>query len=275
MKSSARQVEENIEQTRVFVQEAGERGVDIVCFPELCITGYILDHPESIYSPEESKRIIERVLEMARKSEITVIAGMIEMGAKQSPYITQIVAGPEGYIGSYRKTHLAPPEKGKYRPGEKIEVFQFRNIRFGIQLCYESHFPEISRIMALRGADVIFIPHASPRGTPQEKLQSWLRHLPGRAFDNTLFVAACNQVGETGEGNIFPGVAVVIHPSGHVISRYTGHQSTMLVADLNLDELRAIKENNMKYFMPHRRPDLYGELSSQCPQPFGDADYKT
>jgi len=260
MSSVPGEIEKNLDRMKSFVQEASERGVHILCFPELSITGYTLSNPGDIYSGSTAQKIIERVKGMARESGMIVIAGMIEVFQGERPYISQVVAGPEGLAGFYRKTHLSPPEKGKYRPGQKIDVFSIGHIRFGVQLCYESHFPEISTLMALKGVDIIFIPHASPRGTPEEKMKSWLRHLPGRAFDNGIFVVACNQVGKTDEGLSFPGGALAIGPTGQVIVSYCGNEDRMLVADLRMEELRAVREHRMRYFVPKGRPELYGEL---------------
>ncbi|UCF84638.1 MAG: nitrilase, partial [Desulfobacteraceae bacterium] len=125
------------------------------------------------------------------------------------------------------------------------------------------HFPEISTVMSLKGADIIFMPHASPRGNPQEKIQSWLRHLPSRAFDNAVFVVACNQVGKTRQGFSFPGVAMALNPAGTVIAKYGGTQEEMLLVDLKRNEIEEIRKHRMKYFIPNRRPELYAELSSE------------
>jgi N-carbamoylputrescine amidase len=116
--------------------------------------------------------------------------------------------------------------------------------------------------MALKGAEIIFMPHASPRGNPGEKLQSWLRHLPGRAFDNALYVVACNQVGPTREGFTFPGVAVALNPAGIVMAEYKATKEEMLVVDLKRDEMEEIRKHRMAYFIPNRRPELYAELST-------------
>ena len=67
-------------------------------------------------------------------------------------------------------------------------MFHEGDLTFGLELCYESHFPEISTVLCLKGAEILFMPHASPRGEPDEKMKSWLRHLPSRAFDNGVFV---------------------------------------------------------------------------------------
>ena len=111
-----------------------------------------------------------------------------------------MVISPRGRTGVYRKLHLAPPEADHFSSGESLPVFHWSGIRFGIQLCYDAHFPQLSTQMAEADADMIFIPHASPRGQAAEKHQSWMRHLPARAFDNGLFVVACNQTGDNGNG---------------------------------------------------------------------------
>jgi N-carbamoylputrescine amidase len=147
-----------------------------------------------------------------------------------------------------------------YQAGRDVRIFSSEGIGFGVQLCYEAHFPEISTVMALKGADILFFPHASPRGTPEEKCQSWLRHLPGRAFDNAIFVVACNQVGKTREGFTFPGVTVALNPVGHLMESYCGNREEMLIVDFKKSELEAVRNHRMKYFLPHRRPELYRDI---------------
>lgn len=257
MNSPPGEIEGNLRRMESFVQEASEKGVDIICFPELSVTGYVLRNPEKISSPSLSAEIIQRVTAMARDREMIVMAGMVDFFNGEGPYISQVVAGPAGPVGLYRKTHLSPPEKEGYRAGQSVEVFSGKDTVFGVQLCYEAHFPEISTLMALKGAEIIFIPHASPRGGSQEKIWSWLRHLPSRAFDNAVFVVACNQVGSTGEGFTFPGAALALDPAGRVIVSYSGNTEKMLVARLVKEELEAIRGHRMKYFLPNRRPELY------------------
>jgi N-carbamoylputrescine amidase len=111
--------------------------------------------------------------------------------------------------------------------------------------------------MALDGAEVIFMPHASPRGTPGEKRDSWMRHLPARAFDNAVFIVACNQTGDNGAGLAFPGLAVAIGPDGRVIAATADGQEGLLVADLDAERLAAVRSHPMRYFLPNRRPDVY------------------
>ncbi len=254
-------VEENLSRIQALVRESAKQGADIVCFPELSVTGYTLKNPGDICGALDSEKIIHRLVCMAAEAGKVIIAGLIENSGAKHPFITQVIAGPEGLIGRYRKTHLSPHEKGLYRAGEKIKVYSYGNTSFGVQLCYEAHFPELSTILALMGADIIFIPHASPRGDAEEKLQSWLRHLKARAFDNGVFLVACNQVGNTDEGFFFPGVAVVLGPDGKVLAKETSNQETILFVTLESLMLRDLRTHRMKYFIPERRPELYGQIT--------------
>lgn len=262
MNSLPREIDRNLDRIESFVLEASKKEVDVICFPELSITGYTLSDSLNVYPKSLVGEIIERVSRMAQAKGLIIIAGMIEMADEGKPYISQIVAGPDGLLGIYRKTHLSPPERESYQAGHSLGIFNYRDISFGVQLCYESHFPEISTVMALKGAEIMFLPHASPRGSPEEKIESWLRHLTARAFDNALFVVACNQVGESQEGFSFPGVAVVLNPAGRVIAKYKENKENMVLAELTLDEIRDMRGHRMKYFIPNRRPELYKELSS-------------
>lgn len=266
MHCEAGEIQRNLERTESFVSRASAWGADLVCFPELSTTGYVLDDPLAVYSGLQPDAVIEKIGAMAGKQALVIMAGLIEKSEEKGrPYISHVVAGPDGLLGVYRKTHLSPKEKRRYRAGKEIRVFAYRGLTFGIQLCYEAHFPEISTVMALDGADILFMPHASPRGSPAAKLRSWLRHLPGRAFDNGLFVVACNQVGQSRHGFAFPGVAVALNPSGKVIAKYEGQREEMLLVELDQEEIARVRSHRMKYFIPGRRPELYGALTTLRP----------
>jgi len=168
------------------------------------------------------------------------------------------MAPPDAPPVVYRKCHLAPPEQDTFSSGDAIPVFRFKQWRIGIQLCYDSHFPELTTRMALAGADLVLMPHASPRGSAQDKHTSWTRHLPARAFDNGLFVAACNQTGDNGNGLTFPGNAAIFNPSGHVVATALTGEAALLTAALSVRDLAHVRDHRMRYFLPNRRFDLYG-----------------
>ena len=255
------EIEKNLERMETFVREAASKGADFICFPELSITGYRLESPAGIYAGFTPEMVLERVEAIARTYGLILLAGMVEPSEGVKPYISQLVTGPGGLLGVYRKTHLSPNERATYRAGREIEVFSIKGVRFGVQLCYESHFPEISTLMALKGAEVLLIPHASPRGSPAEKAESWMRHLPSRAFDNGLYVVAYNQVGDNRNGFLFPGVAIALNPSGRVINIYRGYEEKMIFVRLKKEVLAETRNHRMKYFLPNRRPELYREIS--------------
>jgi len=251
------QVQKNLDRMLPWIEKAKTKAADLICFPELNVTGYstdsiIKDFAESIPGP------ISRQLEqMARDTGIIVLAGMAERDANGRLFASHLVVSPAGISGVYRKLHIAPPERALFSSGDHIPVFNSAGVSLGIQLCYDAHFPELSTRMAVDGVDIIFMPHASPRGTPPEKLDSWMRHLSARAFDNGIFIVACNQVGKNQKGLEFPGLAVIIGPSGNIVKDRIIGREGMLVADLTEDDLSKVRHHKMRYFLPHRRPDLY------------------
>jgi len=249
--------DDNLARMVHWVKEARKLGARLICFPELTVTGYstrpeIKDAAEPVPGP-----ISRRLQEMACEHKMPILAGMAEKDEKGRIFASHLVATPEKISGVYRKIHIAPPERGIFSPGDTVPLFESAGIRLGIQLCYDAHFPELSSRMALGGADVIFMPHASPRGTPQEKFNSWMRHLTARAFDNGVFIVACNQTGKNQKGLEFPGLAVVIGPSGNVLKDRITDRESMLVADLSADDLSDVRDHKMRYFLPNRRPELY------------------
>ena len=247
----------NLDRMVPWIKKAKSQGADVICFPELNVTGYsahpdIKDSAEKVPGP-----ISDRLQQMAQEDQIALLAGMVEENKSGEPFASHLVVTPESVAGVYRKIHVAPPEHDIFAPGQKIPLFHVKGAFIGVQLCYDAHFPELSTRMALDGADIIFIPHASPRGTPQQKLDSWMRHLSARAFDNGVFIVACNQVGENQKGLGFPGLAVVVGPSGNILTDKTTDCEDMLVADLKAEELSAVRDHKMRYFLPNRRPEIY------------------
>jgi N-carbamoylputrescine amidase len=251
------QVARNLERTRHWVSRAKQSGAVLVCFPEMNLTGYsnrkeIAEHAIGVEGPE-----VDALRRLAVDEGICLLVGFAEKARDEKVYASQMVVAPNGRTGIYRKLQLAPPEMEHFIPGESLPVFNWSGLRFGIQLCYDAHFPEIATRMAEAEADVIFIPHASPRGVAQDKHQSWMRHLPARAYDNSLFVVACNQTGGNDNGLTFPGNAVVFSPSGEIVTTRLSGSSGLLLADLKADQLHHVRSHRMRYFFPNRRPWLY------------------
>ena len=250
-------VNENLARMAQWVAAAGKQDVDIICFPELNISGYSTRESLQIAAQPIPGPITEEIATMAARHNITILAGMVENGRQDRVFVSHVVVSPGGLLGVYRKLHVAPPELPIFNAGQRVPLFESNGIKFGIQLCYDAHFPELTTRMAVDGADMVFFPHASPRNSAQQKAASWLRHLPARAFDNGLFVVACNQVGDNQGGLVFPGVAVAIDPSGNLLEERLTETEEMMVVDLDAEALNAVRSHPMRYFLPNRRPDIY------------------
>lgn len=247
----------NLDSTIHWAGQAKAAGAALACFPEMNISGYGSGIESYQKAADLFDDIVNELSALAAEENITVLAGTVQKSTDGKSLLPcHVVAHPDGRAETYIKLHIAPPEATFFIPGDTVPLFNGPGVRFGIQLCYDAHFPELSTRMALLGADILFMPHASPRGTDQEKYDSWMRHLTARAYDNGLFVAACNQSGDNGAGLRFPGLALVIGPSGKVIGQLLAGDQ-MLVVELLAADLAHVRDHRMRYFLPNRRPDVY------------------
>jgi len=247
----------NLEKTRRLVFQAADLGAELILFPEASLTGYTVRRSMQAWAEPVPGPSTEALAALAQESGLVIAAGLVETGRETNCHLTQIMVGPQGLIGLHRKTHLGPNEENLFQAGHRLAVWEYDQVRYGIQLCYEGHFPEISLTQALLGVEVILLPHASPREEPQDKLDRWLRYLPARAYDNSVFLLACNPSGDHGQGPAFPGAAVILGPKGQVLAQWAGEDETLIWADLRAADLAAVRESKMGFFLPRRRPDLY------------------
>lgn len=255
--SQVGKISSNLEAMNRQVNEAASNGASLICFPEMNITGYYNNLDLKKWSLPCICPELDTVESFASSSSITIIAGFSEISSDQQLYATQGVFYPDGQKSFYRKLHIAPPEKEIFQKGNEVPVFDYLGIKFGVQLCYDAHFPELSTIMSIKGVDLILFPHASPRGNSEKKMRSWLRHLTARAFDNGIYVAACNQCGENGKGLFFPGIALVVSPSGELQSSLLTENDDILYFEISKNDLADFRSSRMKYFLPNRRTDLF------------------
>ncbi|MFO7706567.1 MAG: nitrilase-related carbon-nitrogen hydrolase [Desulfobacterales bacterium] len=247
---------ENLERMERWVAAARSAGAAIVCFPELNVTGYGVDERMTAAAEPVPGGVTEGLCDMAQRQAVVILAGIAERAADGRVFASHLAVSPSGVSGIYRKLHIAPPEEAVFAAGGRADLIEAAGVRFGIQLCYDAHFPNLSTRMAVDGADLIFMPHASPRGTSAEKRSSWMRHLPARAFDNGIFIVACNQTGANGADISFPGLAVAIGPDGRLLAEYTENHEGLMIADLKAEELAAVRRHPMRYFLPRRRSDI-------------------
>ena len=262
MQSGFADVGGNLEKMRQFVIQAAAQQCDIICFPEMNITGYSLKKQiKEVAEPIPGPSALE-VQRMAREHEIMILAGLAEQRPKGRVAITQMVVSQNGNIKTYSKTHLSQAEQEIFTAGNEIPVFSTDGTTFGVQLCYDAHFPELSTLQALKGAEVLFMLHASPPPeSADEKRERWLRYLGARAYDNSVYLVACNQTGDGGAGIKFSGVALVLDPRGELLCESSGHEERMLIAELKAGVLEKTRTARVGFFLAHRRPDLYSDLA--------------
>ncbi len=250
----------NLAKIERFAGEAAAQRVDIVCFPELCVCGYNAGDT-SVPDPELlSGDSVQKLEKIGRGSGVTLLAGLLERDLSGIVYNTQVICSPDGRVGHYRKTHVPTSEIGTWRHGSELPVFAHPKARYGIEICYDSHFPEVSTILAEKGAEVLFLPHASSRSgeTATGKKERWLRYVPARAYDNAVFVAICNQVGDNGAGRHFAGVTFVCNPLGEVVAEaQSNREEELVIADLKSSELAKARSEAELFFRHFRRPELY------------------
>lgn len=223
-------------------------GVDLVVSPELVVTGYDLDgfdrSARYLAEPVEGPTIeaVQRIAELRR---MVVVVGLLERGEDGQIYDTAVVVNPSTPPFRYRKTHLYPPETSRFCAGDRLEVFESVAGPIGVMICFEHAFPEIATTLALKGAGVITVPSAVPRGF--EHLLTLRTR--ARAQDNQLFVVAANLVGQG-----FCGVSLIVGPDGRILAQ-ADENETVIVADCDLTLID--KERRQEPALSMRRKDLY------------------
>lgn len=272
---------------RFLVQAAAQR-VQLVVFPECCITGYWfirnLSQPqlEALAEPVPSGPSTQRLMALAEEHQVAIGAGLVEAAGNNVFHNTYVVALPDGRVHRHRKLHAF--EHDLIRSGTEYTVFDLPGgFRAGVLICYDCNIVENVRITALAGADVIMAPHqtggvrsrnphlmglvdralwdnrhAAPQAIEREfrsdKGRGWLmRWLPSRAHDNGVFLIFSNGVG-VDDDEIRTGNAMILDPYGRVLAETWAAADAMVVADLDPSLL---PDATGRRWMPARRPDLY------------------
>jgi predicted amidohydrolase len=216
-------IDENLERAMEQVRRL-EEGVDVACFPEYFTTSYFpAEQDPAAFELAESDdgKLIEIVRQTARETETALIAPFFERGHEGDRYYNAaIVVGRNGdVVGKYRKLHpFQRPgynESFYFAPGDLgAPVFDLGQITAGVMICYDRHFPEIARVQALRGADVVFVPTCSFGEENRDEV--WVKELTGIAVANSVFVVGVNRAGEE-KGMRHFGGTTLIAPDGEEI----------------------------------------------------------
>jgi beta-ureidopropionase len=260
--------EANIARTLEFVDQAGAAGVQILCMQEIFTGPYFCaeQNPRWYASAERipDGPTVKLMQERARKHQMVIVVPIYEDDGPGIYYNTAAVIDADGrYLGKYRKNHIphcAPGfwEKFYFRPGNLgYPVFDTAYAKIGVYICYDRHFPEGARALGLNGAEIVFNPSATVAGLSE---YLWKLEQPAHAVANAYFIGAINRVGTEAPWNIgeFYGQSYFCDPRGQMLAVGSRDQSELIMADLDLDQIREVR--NVWAFYRDRRPDSYGDL---------------
>ncbi len=237
-------VVENVERAVAWVERAvRESGAQLVVLPETVTTGFIPDCPvEELWDRVDALpgAMTAPVAGAARKLGVYVVFPTYERGSERGVvYNSAALFGPQGdLLGVYRKTHLFPTERlsegGWSTPGSEPVVVETELAAIGLTICYDGDFPELYRCQAIRGAEVILRPAALLRS-----FEIWEMTNRARAYDNHVYVAACNAVGPDAGGNYYFGHSMIVSPIARVLALARGTEE-VVAAELDPDPIRYV-----------------------------------
>lgn len=261
--SSATDKEENLKLITRTVATAKKRGADLIIFPELSLTGYVVK--DQIYKlaetvPGPSTHTLEKV---AKRTRTHIIFGMPELSEKTQAtiYNSAVLIGPDGLIGKYRKmylpTHSVFEEKRYFRPGYAASALETEFGKIGLIICYDIFFPEVSRLARLNGAQLTVCISASPAIR-----RSYFETLTvARALENTNFLAYVNLVGIE-DGLQFWGGSRLIGPQGRILALAKYDEPDLVICELDYADMKPVEP-----FVPtlrDLRPELFDQLKENA-----------
>ena len=250
--------EANLEKANKYIDQLDGKA-DVVCFPEFFTTGYNLSLiGDDFYKLAETipGPTTEMMGQQASKYNIASVGTIVEKDIEKKGvlYDTTFFLNADGHLaGKYRKSHLYPAEHRYFRSGNCLPVFDLGGFKAGAAICYDHAFPQIFTILALQGAEIVFIPSVVPVG------YEYLLDLRtrARAQDNQIFTVAVNRVGREGEFT-YCGQSQVVNPRGEVIAKAAAIEEEILVAELDIGLI--IKERIQEPILRSMRPELYRQL---------------
>ncbi len=251
-----------------MIDEAGRKNVQILCFQEVFTQPYFCpSQDKKWYAAAEAipdGETTKLMQEYARKYSMVIVVPIYEEVMPGLYYNTAAIIDADGsYLGKYRKTHIPQVagfwEKFFFKPGySNWPVFQTAYAKLGVYICYDRHFPEGWRALALNGADIIYNPSATVAGLSQ---YLWELEQPASAAANGVYIAAINRVGIEEPWNIgeFYGSSYFVNPRGEIIAQASPDKDELLVTELDMDMVREVRDGWQ--FFRDRRPETYGTLT--------------
>jgi len=249
------------------VRDAADRGADLVVFPELSFTPFFpqvrlteravarADLAEPVPGPTT-----EALSQAAREYGVVVIPNLYERGGDRFFDTSPVIDADGSLLGATRMVHITQYahfwEQDYYHPGDTgAPVYDTAAGRIGVAICYDRHYPEYLRALALDGADLVVVPQAGVAGEwPDGMYEAELRVA---AFQNGFFMALANRLGA--EAHLtFNGASFVTDPVGRVLAQAPENEDAILMATLDLG--RCAEAPARELFLQHRRPGQYDRL---------------
>ena len=254
---------DNIERGLNALDEAAANSASVVVFAELAFERFYPQRPAGA-DPLRLAEVVPGPLtnafaERARRHGVVVVLNLYERDGANAYDCSPVIDADGRLLGRTRMIHITDyacfHEQGYYTPGDTgAPVYDTRAGRIGVAICYDRHYPEYMRALALGGADLVVIPQAGAVGEWPDGLYE--AELQVAAFQNGYYTALCNRVGEE-DCLTFSGESFVCGPDGRVIARAPAMADSILYADLDLSTTAG--SHARRLFMRDRRPDLYAD----------------
>jgi N-carbamoylputrescine amidase len=244
--------------------EASRAGADLIAFAELGFLRFLPQYPATAHSLAMAEPVpgptTEAFSDLARECGMVCVLNLLERDGDKT-YDTSPVIDADGRIlGIVRMAHIMEGpgfhERGFYKPGDRSSlVFKTQAGRVGVAICYDRHFPEYMRGLALQDAEIVVVPQAGAVGEWSEGI--FEAELQIAAFQNGYFAALANRVGRE-EVDHFAGESFVVDPEGQVIARAPRDKDSILYSDCDLT--RVAHSFAKRHFLQDRRPEFYRML---------------
>ena len=256
-----------------MIEEAGKKGVQILCLQEIFNGPYFCpsQDPRWYAAAEqiEGGPTLTRLAPIAKKYGMAMVVPLYEREMAGVYYNTAAVLDHDGrYLGKYRKNHIPQTngfwEKYFFRPGNLgYPVFKLSSgVTIGVYICYDRHFPEGARLLGLHGAEIVFNPSATVAGLSQ---YLWKLEQPAHSVANGYYMGCINRVGTEAPWNIgkFYGHSYFVNPRGVTLVEASEDHDETVIADLDLDLIEEVRRTWQ--FYRDRRPDSYGDMTKDLP----------
>ena len=254
---------DNIRRGLEALDEAAANGAAVAVFAELAFERFYpqrpADHDPLRLAEPVPGALTQAFAERAQRHGVVVVLNLYERDGPHAYDCSPVIDADGRLLGRTRMIHITEyacfHEQGYYTPGDTgAPVYETKAGRIGVAICYDRHYPEYMRALAVGGADLVVIPQAGAVGEWPEGLYE--AELQVAAFQNGYYTALCNRVGEE-ECLTFSGESFVCGPDGRVIARAPAMQDTILYADVDLASTS--RSHAKRLFLRDRRPSLYAD----------------